>query len=140
MDTKGRARRLPVKADIQKSLCFLGGSTLMVCHVMKECLADEDNTTKCLPSQFHQNSFTPAIAEDEQLKISGKLHADLKFLDKCFRRTTTGKSQHKSLVKDESSEEYDKLSGSAYISISHISTCEYIIYNLNDFLSVYEKR
>ncbi|KAG2405590.1 uncharacterized protein HKW66_Vig0048450 [Vigna angularis] len=71
VDTKGRARRLPVKADIQKSLCFLGGSTLMVCHVMKECLADEDNTTKCLPSQFHQNSFTPAIAEDEQLKISG---------------------------------------------------------------------
>ncbi|WVZ09032.1 hypothetical protein V8G54_022378 [Vigna mungo] len=71
VDTKGRARRLPVKADIQKSLCFLGGSTLMVCHVMKECLADEDNTTKCLPSQFHQNPFTPAIAEDEQLKISG---------------------------------------------------------------------
>ncbi|KAK7378104.1 hypothetical protein VNO80_03540 [Phaseolus coccineus] len=61
--TKGRARRLPVKADIQKSLCFLGGSTLMVCHVMKEFLADDANTTKCLPSQFHQNSFTPAIAE-----------------------------------------------------------------------------
>ncbi|QCD96991.1 uncharacterized protein LOC114179539 isoform X2 [Vigna unguiculata] len=71
VDTKGRARRLPVKSDIQKSLCFPGGSTLMVCNVMKECLADDANTTKCLPSQFHQNSFTPAIAEDEQLKFSG---------------------------------------------------------------------
>jgi len=104
--TKGRARRLPVKADIQKSLCFLGGSTLMVCHVTKECLADDANTSKCLPSQFHQNSFTPAIAEDEQLEFL-RNYVDLKFLDKCSRGTTSGKSQHKALVKDESLTEYD---------------------------------
>ncbi|CAJ1913389.1 unnamed protein product [Sphenostylis stenocarpa] len=115
VDNKGRARRLPVKADIQKSLCFLGGSTLMVCHVRKEFLADDANTMKCLPSEFHQNSFTPAIAEDEQLELSGKLHVDLKFLDKCSRRTESGKSQHEALVKDGFSTEYDKLSGSASI-------------------------
>jgi len=77
--TKGRARRLPVKADIQKSLCFLGGSTLMVCHVMKEFLADDANTTNCLPSQFHQNSSTPAIAEGEQREFFEKVTRRFEF-------------------------------------------------------------
>lgn len=35
VDTKGRARRLPIKADIRKALCFPGGSTLMVSHLNK---------------------------------------------------------------------------------------------------------
>jgi len=35
VDTKGKARRLPIKADIRRSLCFPGGSTLMVSHVNK---------------------------------------------------------------------------------------------------------
>lgn len=43
-------------------------------------------------------------------------------------------------MKDESSTEYEKLSGSASISISHISICEYIIYNLNDIHFVCEKK
>ncbi|KAG4396194.1 hypothetical protein GLYMA_19G134000v4 [Glycine max] len=106
--TKGRARRLPVKADIQKSLCFLGGSTLMVCHLGKEFLADDANTVKYLPSQFHQNSFASAIAGDEQLEFSGKLHVDLKFPDKSSHRIESGKDQHEALVKDGSSTEYDK--------------------------------
>ncbi|KAG5055082.1 hypothetical protein JHK85_007592 [Glycine max] len=92
--TKGRARRLPIKADIQKSLCFLGGSTLMVCHLGKELLADDANTVKYLPSQFHQNSFTSAIAEDEQLEFSGKLHVDLKFPDKSSHRTESRFDSH----------------------------------------------
>ncbi|KAL2952612.1 hypothetical protein AAZX31_19G121100 [Glycine max] len=108
--TKGRARRLPVKADIQKSLCFLGGSTLMVCHLGKEFLADDANTVKYLPSQFHQNSFASVIAGDEQLEFSGKLHVDLKFPDKSSHRIESGKDQHEALVKDGSSTEYDKLS------------------------------
>ncbi|RDX97208.1 Mediator of DNA damage checkpoint protein 1, partial [Mucuna pruriens] len=109
VDTKGRARRLPVKADIRKSLCFPGGSTLMVCHLRKE--ADDANTVKYLPSQFHQNSFTSAIGEDEQLEFSGRLHIDLKFPEKSSHRTESDKSQHEALVKDGSSTEYDKLSG-----------------------------
>ena len=35
VDTKGRARRLPIRADIRRALCFPGGSTLMVCHLNK---------------------------------------------------------------------------------------------------------
>lgn len=33
VNKKGRARRLPIKADIRKALCFPGGSTLMVSHL-----------------------------------------------------------------------------------------------------------
>lgn len=33
VNRKGRARRLPIKADIRKALCFPGGSTLMVSHL-----------------------------------------------------------------------------------------------------------
>ncbi|XP_019248456.1 PREDICTED: uncharacterized protein LOC109227713 [Nicotiana attenuata] len=40
VDTKGRARRLPVKADIQKALCFPGGSYLMISHFNKDNLHD----------------------------------------------------------------------------------------------------
>ncbi|XP_024964368.1 uncharacterized protein LOC112504646 [Cynara cardunculus var. scolymus] len=37
VDTKGRARRLPIRTDIRKALCFPGGSTLMIAHLHKEC-------------------------------------------------------------------------------------------------------
>ncbi|KAK6941760.1 GNAT domain, partial [Dillenia turbinata] len=40
VDTKGRARRLPIKADIRKALCFPGGSTLMVSHLNKAVSMD----------------------------------------------------------------------------------------------------
>lgn len=33
VNKKGRARRLPIKAEIRKALCFPGGSTLMVSHI-----------------------------------------------------------------------------------------------------------
>ncbi|CAA3011239.1 microcephalin isoform X1 [Olea europaea subsp. europaea] len=36
VDTKGKARRLPIKADIRRALCFPGGSTLMVTHLSKD--------------------------------------------------------------------------------------------------------
>lgn len=36
VDTKGRARKLPIKADIRRALCFPGGSTLMVSHLKKD--------------------------------------------------------------------------------------------------------
>lgn len=32
----GRARKLPIKADIRKALCFPGGSTLMSSHLLKD--------------------------------------------------------------------------------------------------------
>lgn len=38
VDLKGRARRLPIKADIRKALCFPGGSNLMISHFNKDNL------------------------------------------------------------------------------------------------------
>lgn len=108
MDTKGRARRLPVKAGIQKALCFPGGSTLMVCHLRKELLDGDANAVKCLPPPPHQHSFTPAIDENELL-------IDLKFSNRSSHKTDTNQSQSKALVKDGSLREYGKLSGNSSI-------------------------
>lgn len=36
VNTKGRARKLPIKADIRRALCLPGGSTLMVSHLKTE--------------------------------------------------------------------------------------------------------
>ncbi|GLT74180.1 hypothetical protein SLA2020_459930 [Shorea laevis] len=36
VDKKGRARRLPIKTDLRKAMCFPGGSTLMVSHLRKD--------------------------------------------------------------------------------------------------------
>ncbi|XP_051202857.1 uncharacterized protein [Lolium perenne] len=35
VDTKGKMRRIPVRADIKRTLCFPGSSTLMVTHLKK---------------------------------------------------------------------------------------------------------
>lgn len=36
VDTKGKVRKIPVRADIKRALCFPGGSTLMVAHLKKQ--------------------------------------------------------------------------------------------------------
>ncbi|VAH06757.1 unnamed protein product [Triticum turgidum subsp. durum] len=36
VDTKGKIRRIPVRADIKRALCFPGSSTLMVTHIKKD--------------------------------------------------------------------------------------------------------
>lgn len=36
VNTKGKIRKIPVRADIKRALCFPGGSTLMVAHLNKE--------------------------------------------------------------------------------------------------------
>ncbi|KAK3138931.1 hypothetical protein QOZ80_5AG0375350 [Eleusine coracana subsp. coracana] len=36
VDTKGKIRKIPVRADIKRALCFPGGATLMVAHLKKE--------------------------------------------------------------------------------------------------------
>lgn len=36
VDKKGRAHRLPIKADVRRALCFPGGSTLMTSHLLKD--------------------------------------------------------------------------------------------------------
>ncbi|KAF5181309.1 Mediator of dna damage checkpoint protein [Thalictrum thalictroides] len=51
VDAKGKVRRLPIRADIRRALCFPGGSTLMVSHLNKN---DNSalNPSKHLESHF----------------------------------------------------------------------------------------
>ncbi|KAK4412901.1 hypothetical protein Salat_2937300 [Sesamum alatum] len=58
VDKKGRARKLPIKADVRRALCFPGGSTLMVSHL------HSDNSPKavdilplCLPLKLPELNF-----------------------------------------------------------------------------------
>ncbi|GAB2221649.1 hypothetical protein Droror1_Dr00012834 [Drosera rotundifolia] len=44
VDSKGKARRIPIKADIRRALCFPGGSTLMVSHLKSSLHGAPDNT------------------------------------------------------------------------------------------------
>ncbi|GJV80097.1 hypothetical protein Tco_1515967 [Tanacetum coccineum] len=68
LNTKGRARRLPIKADIIKALCFPGGTTLMVSHLQKECSYDSIESFK-LSSLIKplQNSLPDSINQNQHL-------------------------------------------------------------------------
>ncbi|XP_038697506.1 uncharacterized protein LOC119995167 isoform X1 [Tripterygium wilfordii] len=46
VDKKGRARRLPIKSDIRRTLCFPGGSTLMVAHLNRDTLDNPADSLK----------------------------------------------------------------------------------------------
>ncbi|XVE61075.1 hypothetical protein DITRI_Ditri06bG0010700 [Diplodiscus trichospermus] len=63
VDKKGRARRLPIKADIRKALCFPGGSTLMVCHLNKDTSAAGEYLSFCFPLKPSQKSQSSAAAQ-----------------------------------------------------------------------------
>ncbi|XP_022766617.1 uncharacterized protein LOC111311476 isoform X1 [Durio zibethinus] len=60
VDNKGRARRLPIKADIRRALCFPGGSTLMVCHLSKDISAAGEYLRFCFPLKPYQKSQSSA--------------------------------------------------------------------------------
>ncbi|KAH9679731.1 N-acetyltransferase [Citrus sinensis] len=75
VDTKGRARRLPIKADIRKVLCFPGGSTLMVSHLDKDTSADTAVSLKfCFPVKPCEKSSLVTVnrsLEAERLVTDG---------------------------------------------------------------------
>lgn len=57
VDTKGRARRLPIRADIRRALCFPGGSTLMVSHLSNDNSANfSDAMKKPFTLKLHEKS------------------------------------------------------------------------------------
>lgn len=59
VDGKGRARRLPIKANIRRALCFPGGSTLMVSHLNEDASANPADSLKfCFPINSHENSLS----------------------------------------------------------------------------------
>ncbi|XP_020087470.1 uncharacterized protein LOC109709583 [Ananas comosus] len=58
VDSKGKVRRLPIKAEIRRALCFPGDSTLMVAHLKKELLnsLNPSQTVQLPCSKPHANS------------------------------------------------------------------------------------
>ena len=75
VDRKGRARRLPIKADVRKALCFPGGSTLMVSHLDKDTSADTAVSLKfCFPVKPCEKYSLVTVnrsLEDERLVTDG---------------------------------------------------------------------
>ncbi|VAH18635.1 unnamed protein product [Triticum turgidum subsp. durum] len=54
VDTKGKIRRIPVRADIKRALCFPGSSMLMVTHIKKDLPTTSKNSlAEPQTSQLH---------------------------------------------------------------------------------------
>ncbi|KAM7500101.1 hypothetical protein LguiA_024515 [Lonicera macranthoides] len=72
VDTKGRGRRLPIKANIRRALCFPGGSTLMVSHLNNDTLTNPAEPIK-LPFLLKplENS-SPFVAQNQGLRDKSK--------------------------------------------------------------------
>ncbi|KAE8098705.1 hypothetical protein FH972_016749 [Carpinus fangiana] len=68
VNAKGRARRLPIKADIRRALCFPGGSTLMVSHLNKDCSDNYADLLRLrLPLKPHEKSSSSAACGVQRL-------------------------------------------------------------------------
>ncbi|XP_020690991.2 uncharacterized protein LOC110105727 isoform X2 [Dendrobium catenatum] len=90
VDGKGKARKLPVRADIRRALCFPGDATLMVAHLKKDIvtfmessqhveknLSSKSNMIRCRfsePSRLGaiSNSNTSSVKETDQEDFSLK--------------------------------------------------------------------
>ncbi|XP_022153880.1 uncharacterized protein LOC111021292 isoform X2 [Momordica charantia] len=56
VDTKGKARRIPVRADIRRALCFPGGSTLMVSHIYQGIAMSSADLPKSLSDSLRPDA------------------------------------------------------------------------------------
>ena len=73
MDKKGRARRLPIKAEIRRALCFPGGSTFMVSHLNKDLPDNSAGSLRlCLPLKPHEKSSSSAVIGAQQYGVSSE--------------------------------------------------------------------
>ncbi|KAJ6812417.1 uncharacterized protein M6B38_149805 [Iris pallida] len=100
VDSKDKARRLPIKADIRRALCFPGGSTLMVAHLKRDDVASVDFTSKsnakpynCFPTV----SAGHAAISRTDTSVSLSEHAT----GSVFHQTKTAQSQQ--LLKEDCS-------------------------------------
>ncbi|XP_023741132.1 uncharacterized protein LOC111889228 [Lactuca sativa] len=63
VDAKGKARKLAIKADIRKALCFPGGSTLMIAHLHNESSAVSLQVSSLLKS--YEKSTSVSIGQSQ---------------------------------------------------------------------------
>ncbi|KAK6149101.1 hypothetical protein DH2020_016626 [Rehmannia glutinosa] len=73
VDKKGRARRLPIKAEIRRALCFPGGSTLMVSRLLKDSsLESATKFPELIQNKlWHIAESHEPLKEDNQIAQSG---------------------------------------------------------------------
>ena len=89
VDVKGRTRRLPIKADIRKALCFPGGSTLMVSHLKQDASAHSADSLKLhFPLQANGKP-TSAVIEVTSSGIPVEDQNAVATLNQCNSRTET---------------------------------------------------
>ncbi|XP_057489616.1 uncharacterized protein LOC130775524 isoform X1 [Actinidia eriantha] len=94
VDTKGRARRLPIKSDIRKALCFPGGSTLMVSHLNKDSSANPEKPLKvCSLSKPTANTLPSAIGQIHTLGAKEESPIPSEAVDQMTARSEYSKPQ-----------------------------------------------
>ncbi|KAL2535018.1 N-acetyltransferase [Abeliophyllum distichum] len=75
VDTKGKAHRLPIKADIRRALCFPGGSTLMVTHLSKDSSPNSSVYLRQSIPIMPPGEYCPsAIVESQKLRSIEESH------------------------------------------------------------------
>ncbi|KAL8095318.1 uncharacterized protein LOC141689960 [Apium graveolens] len=67
VNTKGRARKLPVRADVRKALCFPGGSTLMISHIIIESANSTETLNHSSPPKLLTWSSPLDICQFQEL-------------------------------------------------------------------------
>ncbi|KAL5743829.1 hypothetical protein ACOSQ2_026945 [Xanthoceras sorbifolium] len=110
VDRKGRARRLPIRADIRKALCFPGGSTLMVSHLNRDNSTNTVYSPKfCFPLKPCEKSSLLSVNRSVEPESAGECYNTLKLLNQVTFRTE--RYQAEELVKAGLSREETKLGG-----------------------------
>lgn len=86
VDTKGRARKLPIKADIRRALCLPGGATLMVSHLNRDISVVSADILKLrFPLKTDEKSSTTAVIEMQQSKLSKEAYNNMNSLKQTPR-------------------------------------------------------
>lgn len=112
VDAKGRARRLPVKADIRRALCLPGGSTLMVSHLNSDSSANSADSLKIgFPSKPNGKSLPMAVMEIQHSALSKEGYNNMTTPKQITSRTENSQPAG-SLKNDVLSREQNKLDGS----------------------------
>ncbi|KAJ0088475.1 hypothetical protein Patl1_32416 [Pistacia atlantica] len=110
VDTMGRARRLPIKVDIRKALCFPGGSTFMISHLDKNPSTNiPDPLNFCFPLKPCGKSSVLSVDESVEPELDGECN---KLPMSQNQISSTAKScQPEQLVKDGFPREETRLAG-----------------------------
>uniref|UniRef100_A0A0D9WFW9 BRCT domain-containing protein n=1 Tax=Leersia perrieri TaxID=77586 RepID=A0A0D9WFW9_9ORYZ len=78
VDTKGKIRKIPVKADIKRALCFPGGSTLMVSQ-LKELPAPQKSLHVFAPDSISPSDTGISIPSEKLVSQTVACHKVSKF-------------------------------------------------------------